>query len=150
MTILERVGTDLKEAMRAKDTMRLNVLRMLKSALTYAATEKSGAAGSLDEMEAAQVVRKQIKQRHDSIASFKEAKRLELAETEQLEVAILELYLPSGLNGEEVTALVRESIAEAGATSRQQMGAVMKIASAKAAGRVDGRTLSAEVQKLLA
>ena len=99
---------------------------MLKSALKYAAIEKSGAEGELDEAEATAVIRKQVKQRQDSIESFEKGGRPELAEKEKAELAILSSYLPAGMSAEEISRLVAETIAEVGATSRAQMGAVMK------------------------
>lgn len=141
---------DLKEAMKAKDSLRVNTLRMLKSAFTYAATAAGGAQSVLDDAACIGVIRKQIKQRRDSIESFKQADRLELAENEQLEIAILEKFLPAPLSAEEISEIVRAAIAETGATSRKDMGAVMKIVNAKAEGRADGKTLSGEVQKQLA
>jgi len=149
MTVIERVDSDLKEAMRAKDTTRLGVLRMLKSAFKYAAIAKSGAEAELNDAEAAQVIRKQAKQRQDSIESFEKGGRAELAEKEREELSILNAYLPEQMNADELEKVVRETIAEVGATSKAQMGAVMKALQAKVAGRVDGKSLSAEVQKQL-
>src|SRR5881394_3742861 len=149
MSIIERVDSDLKEAMRARDTTKLGVLRMLKSALKYAAIAKSGAEAELSDAEAAQVIRKQVKQRQDSIESFEKGGRTELAEKEREELSILNAYLPQAMSAEEVAKVVRETIAEIGATSKAQMGAVMKGLQAKVAGRADGKTLSAEVQKQL-
>ena len=138
MTVQERIDSDLKDAMRAKDAARLGVLRMLKSALKYAAIEKSDAG--LDDAAASQVIRKQVKQRHDSIEGYEKGARPELAAKEKTELEGLAAYLPKGLSVEELSALVKEAVAEAGATSKAQMGAVMKLATAKAAGRVDGGT----------
>jgi len=149
MTLQAQIDSDLKDAMRARDSVRLNTLRMLKSALKNVAIEKGGAEAVLDDVEASAVIRKQIKQRQDSIEGFEKGGRAELAANEKAEISILSAYLPQGLTAEGLTALVRDAIAEAGATSKQQMGAVMKVASAKAAGRADGRALSAEVQKQL-
>jgi uncharacterized protein len=150
MTLLERVDSDLKEAMRARDATRLGVLRMLKSALKYAAIAKSGAEAELSEAEATQVIRKQARQRQDSIESFEKGGRVELAKKEKEELSILNGYLPQAMSGDELARFVRETIAETGATSKAQMGAVMKAVQAKVAGRADSRTLSAEVQKQLA
>lgn len=150
MTLQAQVDNDIKEAMKAKDMARLNPLRMLKSALKNAAIEKGGADGVLDDVEASAIIRKQIKQRQDAVEGFEKGGRPELAATEKAEIELLSVYLPKGLSAEELTALVKEAIAESGATTKQQMGAVMKIASAKAAGRADGKALSAEVQKQLA
>src|SRR5438045_9712779 len=147
MTLAERIDSDLKDAMRAKDTRRLGVLRMLKSALKYAAIEKPD--GVLDDSAATQVIRKQVKQRQDSIESFEKGGRPELAAKEKEEMEILNSYLPKAMSGEELSALVRDAIAEAGGTSKAQMGAVMKALQAKVAGRADGKALSAEVQKQL-
>lgn len=149
MALQSQIDTDIKDAMRAKDAATLGVLRMLKSALMNAAIEKGGAGTLLDDGEAMAVVRKEVKKRQDSVEGFEKGGRQELADKEKAEIEILNTYLPQALGAEEVEALVRDAIAEAGATSRQQMGAVMKIANAKAAGRVDGRALSVEVQKQL-
>jgi uncharacterized protein len=149
MTVIERVDSDLKEAMRAKDTKKLGVLRMLKSALKYAAIAKSGAETELNDADAAQVIRKQAKQRQDSIESFGKGGRADLADKEKEELSILSGYLPQEMSAGEVARIVRETIAEIGATSKAQMGAVMKALQVKVAGRVDGKTLSAEVQKQL-
>jgi len=150
MTLLERVDADLKDAMRAKDTVKLGVLRMLKSALKYGAIEKSGAEAQLTDADAVQVVHKQAKQRQDSIESFEKGGRPELVEKEKVELAILNSYLPQQLSAEQLAQMVRETIAELGATSKAQMGVVMKSLQAKVAGRADGRTLSQEVQRQLA
>ncbi len=149
MTLQERIDSDTKDAMRAKDAAKLNVLRMLKSALKYAAIEKSGADALLDDAEASQVIRKQVKQRHDSIESFEKGGRAELAAKEKEELALLQEYLPKSMSAEELAALVREAIAESGAASRAQMGAAMKAAQARAAGRADGKAISQEVQRQL-
>ena len=149
MTLTQRIDSDLKDAMRAKDANKLGVLRMLKSALKYAAIEKSGAEGELDDAEATQVIRKQVKQRQDSIESFEKGGRAELAEKEKSEVAILNEYLPAAMSAEELSRIVRETIAEVGATSKAQMGAVMKMLQTKVAGRADGKTLSQEVARQL-
>ena len=149
MTLQAQVDNDIKDAMRARDMPRLNTLRMLKAAMKNAAIEKGGADAVLDDVEASAIIRKQIKQRQDSIEGFEKGGRPELAANEKLEIEVLSAYLPQALSAEEVSSIVKEAIAEAGATSKQQMGAVMKIVTAKAAGRTDGRTLSSEVQKQL-
>jgi len=149
MTLQSQVDNDIKDAMRARETVRLNALRMLKTAMKNAAIEKGGAEAVLDDVEAAVVIRKQIKQRQDSVEGFEKGGRPELAAGESAEIAVLSAYLPKDLSPDEVTALAKEAIAEAGATSKQHMGAVMKIAIAKAAGRADGKTLSMAVQKHL-
>jgi uncharacterized protein len=149
MTLQERVDADLKAAMRTRDATKLGVIRMLKSALKYAAIAKSDSEAELSDAEAAQVIRKQLKQRQDSIDSFEKAGRAELAEKERVELSILNGYLPQPMSADEVSKVVRETIAETGSTSRAQMGAVMKALQVKVAGRVDGKTLSAEVARQL-
>ena len=149
MNLSERIDSDLKEAMRARDATKLGVLRMLKSALKYAAIAKSGTEAELNDAEAAQVIRKQVKQRQDSIESFEKGGRAELAEKEREELSILNAYLPQPMSADELAKVVRETISEVGATSKAQMGAVMKALQPKVAGRADGKTLSAEVQKQL-
>ncbi len=149
MTFSQKVDEDLTEAMRAKNASKLGVLRMLKSALKYAAIEKSGAEGELTDAESAQVVRKQVKQRQDSIESFEKGGRAELVAKEREELSILQSYLPQAMSADELAQVVRETIAEIGATSKAQMGVVMKALQARANGRADGKTLSQEVQKQL-
>ena len=149
MTLSEQIDHDLKEAMKARDAAKLGTLRMLKSAFKYAAIEKSGADAVVDDETALSVIRKQIKQREDAAAGFEQGGRADQAEKERAEIAVLSVYLPKALSPEELSAIVRDAIAEVGATDKAQMGAVMKAAQAKAAGRADGRSLSSEVQKQL-
>ena len=149
MTFQDRINQDIKAAMLAREAAKLSVLRMLKTALMNSAIEKHGAGGVLDDADALAIVRKEVKKRQDSVEAFEKGGRPEMAATEKDEIAILNTYLPQPLSAEELAALVQAAIAEAGATSRKDMGAVMKIVNAKADGRVDGRTLSAEVQKQL-
>lgn len=149
MSLQRRIDEDLKDAMRAKNAARLSVLRLLKAALKNAAIEKVGADGELTDPEAVAVIRKQVKQRQDSIESFEKGGRADLAEKEKAEIAVLSNYLPQAMNAEELQRIVAETIAEVGATSRAQMGAVMKALQSKVAGRADGRTLSTEVARQL-
>jgi uncharacterized protein YqeY len=149
MSLFAKIDADLKDAMRAKEADRLSVLRMLKSAVKYAAIEKGGADYAPADAEVVAAIRKEIKKRQDSVESFSQAGRTEMAEKEKSEIRFLEAYLPASLSAEQLEALVKAAIAEAGATSKAQMGAVMKIAQAKAAGQADGKTLSQLVQKLL-
>jgi len=149
VSLSQQIDADLKTAMREKNATKLGVLRMLKAAMTNAAIEKSGAQSQLNNADATQVIRKQVKQRQDSIESFEKGGRAELAAKEKEELSILQSYLPQGMTADEISKAVRETIAEVGATSKAQMGAVMKAVQAKVAGRADGKTLSAEVQKQL-
>lgn len=141
--------SDLKKAMKAKDTVALATLRALKTALTNAAIESGNKDNVVEEADALAIVRKQIKQRQDSIEQFEKANRPELAESEKAEIAVLEAYLPAALSAEEISAIVDTAVAETGATSRADMGKVMGMVQAKAAGRADGKTLSQEVMKRL-
>jgi len=134
--------------MRAKDTTKLGVLRMIKSALKYAAIAKSDTEAELSEAEATQVIRKQAKQRRDSIESFEKGGRAELAKKEKEELSILNAYLPQAMSADELAKVVGDTISEVGAT-KAQMGAVMKALQAKVAGRVDGKTLSQELSRQL-
>ena len=149
MTFQARIDQDIKAAMMARETAKLGVLRMLKTSLMNAAIEKGGAGSTLDDAEALAIVRKEVKKRQDSVEAFEKGGRPEMAASEKAEIEILNAYLPQQLSSAELEALVKAAIAEAGATSKKDMGAVMKLVNAKSAGRADGRTLSAEVQKHL-
>ena len=150
MTISEQVDQDIKNAMKAREADKLSVLRLLKSAIKNAAIEKGGQAGVLDDAEATAVIRKQVKQRQDSVESFEKGGRAELAAKEKTEIELLNTYLPQALSADELARFIDEAIAETGATGKAQMGAVMKALGPKIAGRADGRTLSQEVQRRLA
>lgn len=149
MSLHTEIADQLKDAMRAKDAVAMNTLRALKSALKYAAIEKLGAEGELEPTEAIAVVRKQIKQRRDSVESFSTNNRPELAEKELAEIAVLERFLPAALSAEEIEALTKAAIAETGATGKADMGKVMKLLQERTAGRADGKTLSQTVSRLL-
>jgi uncharacterized protein YqeY len=144
-----RIPEDIKTAMKAKDSLALNALRALKSALTNAAIEKGGLGTSLDESEVLAIVRKQIKQRLDSCEQFEKAGRSELVVTEKAEIAILSRYLPAALSDAELTAIVEQAISETGATGKAEMGKVMKRAQELADGRADGKLLSSMVREKL-
>ena len=149
MSLVAKIDADLKAAMIAKDAEKLSVLRMLKSAVKYAAIEKGGADSVPTDLEVLSVVRKEVKKREDSIASFTQAGRTDMADKEKKEMEFLKTMLPAQMTPEKMEQLVKEAIAEVGATSKAQMGSVMKAAQAKAAGQVDGKTLSQVVQRLL-
>ena len=144
-TINEKVANELKDAMRAKDTVAMTTLRALKSAIKYAAVEKLGADGELSDPDALAVVRKQLKQRRDSVEQFTAGNRADLADKELAEIVILERYLPAAMSEAEVQQLVDTVIAELGATGKQQMGQVMKVLQERSAGRADGKALSQAV-----
>lgn len=148
-TFAENVMDDLKIAMKAKESVALTTLRALKTALTNAAIESGNKDNVIAQADALAIVRKQIKQRNDSIEQFENAGRSELAEKEKAEIVVLEKYLPAAMSPEEVSAIVTAAVSETGASSRAEMGKVMSIVQGKTAGRVDGKTLSQEVMKHL-
>ena len=147
MTLVEKINAELKASMLAKDADRTGALRMLKSAIGYSQIEKK--VEPLPDADALAVVQKEAKKRRDSITEFERGGRAELAAKEAAELKVLEEFLPKQLSPEELEALVKAAIAEAGATSKKDMGAVMKVAQAKAAGRADGKALSGLVNRLL-
>lgn len=147
MTLVEKITAELKASMLARDADRTGALRMLKSAIGYAQIEKK--VEPLPDADALAVVQKEAKKRRDSIGEFERGGRPELAAKEAAELKVLEEFLPKQLSAEELEALVKAAIAEAGATSKKDMGAVMKVAQAKAAGRADGKALSGLVNRLL-
>jgi uncharacterized protein len=150
MSLLARLDSDIKDAMRARAAERLGVLRMLKSSLKAHAIDKGLADDAIDETTALSIVRKELKKRQDSVEAFEKGGRMDLANKEKSEAEILAVYLPQPLSLEEVEDLVKNVIAELGATSKAQMGVVMKAATERAGGRADGRALSSAVGKLLA
>jgi uncharacterized protein len=149
MTIHQQIVEDMKTAMKSKDSVALNVVRNLKSALKYGAIEKLGADGELGEVDAIAVVRKEMKKLQDSVDGFEKGGRTELADQAKAEIAVLTKYLPAAMSDEDVVKLVESVIAELGATSKKEMGAVMKALQEKAAGRADSKLLSTEVGKRL-
>ena len=139
----------MKTAMREKNTVALNTVRMLKSSIKNAAIEKGGADAELTDAEVMAVVRKEVKKRQDSIEQYEAAGRDELADQEKAEIEVLNGYLPEPLSSEEIASIVEAAIAEVCATSRKEMGQVMKIVQEKTAGRADGKTLSQAVMSKL-
>lgn len=139
----------MKTAMREKNTVALNTVRMLKSSIKNAAIDKGGADAELTDAEVMAVVRKEVKKRQDSIEQYQAAGRDELADQEKAEIEVLNGYLPEPLSSEEIASIVEAAIAEVGATSRKEMGQVMKIVQEKTAGRADGKTLSQAVMSKL-
>jgi len=147
MTLQERVGQEIKAAMLAKHADRLGTLRLLKSAIGYAQIERK--TDNLSDAEVVTMVQKEIKKRRDSVEQFEKGNRPELAAKEKQEIVVLEKFLPQPLAAEELESLVRVTIQEVGATSKKDMGTVIKAVQAKAAGRADGKTISTLVGKLL-
>lgn len=144
-----QITEDMKTAMREKNTLALNTIRMLKSSIKNAAIEKGGASAELDEVEIIAVIRREVKKRQDSIEQYTTAGRMELAEQEEAEIAVLNGYLPAPLSAEELDAIITAAIAETGATSRKDMGPVMKLVQERTGGRADGKTLSQAVMSKL-
>jgi uncharacterized protein YqeY len=147
MTLSEKIQKDLTDAMRAKDEIRLSVLRGIKSAIQYKETEKIRA---LEETECIQLLQTLVKQRKESIEQFTKGNRQDLVDKETKELAIIETYLPAGASETEMDAAIAKAIAETSATSMKQMGAVVKAAKAALEGKtVDGKALSDRVRARL-
>lgn len=147
MALIDKIGEDMKTAMRAKDQPRLMPLRMAKAALMNREVEKRRA---LDEAEAQQVVASLIKQRRDSAEQFRKGGREELAAREDAEIVVLEAYLPPPVDPAEIERAVDEAIQESGASSAKDLGRVMKAVMPKLAGRAaDGRTINDLVRRKL-
>lgn len=147
MSLSEKIQKDLVEAMRSKDELRLSVLRGIKSAIKYKETEKLRA---LDDNESIQILQTLVKQRKESIEQFTKGRREDLASKETKELAIIETYLPAAASEAEMDASIAKAMAETGATSPKQMGAVVKAARTALEGKtVDGKALSDRVRAKL-
>ncbi len=148
MPFIDKIQKDLTEAMKAKDELRLSVLRMMKSALKNKEIEK---IRPLDDAESLQILQTLIKQRKESAEMFAKGGRAELAEKETREIAMIEAYLPSAAGPEEMDKAIEAAITETSANSAKQMGAVIKAARAHLADKtVDGKALSDRVRERLA
>ncbi|MFT6167869.1 MAG: hypothetical protein ACJAV5_001010 [Vicingaceae bacterium] len=148
MTLTDKINGDLKEAMKAKDKVKLESLRAIKAALLMAATEK-GAAESSDELEL-KMLQKLVKQRKDAAAIYAEQGRDDLAQPELDQVTIIEAYLPEQMSEDEVKAIVDAVVAESGASSMADMGKVMGMVNQKLAGKADGKAIAGFVKAALA
>ncbi len=147
MTFLENIQKELTTAMKGKDELRLSVLRMMKTALKNKEVEKMH---SLEDGEAIQVLQTLVKQRRESIEQFTKGGRTDLADKESREIAILESYLPAAPTDAELAQAIEAAVAETGADSPKQMGAVIKAAKARLVGKaVDGKLLSDRVRERL-
>jgi uncharacterized protein len=146
--LMDKIAADMKEAMRAKDAARLSTLRLLKSAVEYHKIEKK--QEQLTDADVTAVIKKQIKQRQDSIESFEKGGRPDLIDKEKAELVVLKSYLPEELSPAQVEEVVKATIAEVGATTKTDMGKVMKAVQAKLAGRADNRLVSQIVAANLA
>jgi len=148
MTLKEKILADMTAAMKAKDVSRTSTLRMVKAALQNREIEKSG---SLDDEELQKMLRSLVKQRRDSIEQYQKGNRQDLVDKEQAEITVIEGYLPQAASQPEIDQAVVGAIAETGASSMKDMGAVMKAAMARLADKnADGRTVSETVKQKLA
>lgn len=148
-TIVTQVVEDIKTAMKAKDQVALLALRGLKTALTNAAIEKGSLSTVLEESESIAVVKKQIKQREDAMEQYTKADRPELADKEAAEIKVLSKYLPTQLGEAELTVLIDAVIAELGATSKKDMGNVMKVVQERTGGAANGKDMARLVSQKL-
>ena len=149
MNLFDQVSNDIKSAMLAKDKVRLEALRGIKKEFLEAKTTK-GADGELTDDMAMKILAKMVKQRKESAQIYTEQNRPDLAEPELAEAAAIETYLPKQMTEEELTEALKAIIAQVGATTPQEMGKVMGVATKLLAGRADGRAISAKVKELLA
>ena len=147
MSLTERIQKDLVDSMRAKDELRLSVLRGIKAAIKHKEVEK---IRTLDDAESIQILQTLVKQRKESIEQFTKGNRPELAEKETKELAILESYLPASASAAEMNAAIDKAIAKTSANSIKQMGAVVKAAKSALEGKsVDGKALSDLIRERL-
>lgn len=147
MTIKEQLDAAMKDAMRAKESVKLNAIRMVKSAIKYKEVEL---ITQLDDQGVIGVLSTLVKQRKESAQAFREGGRIELAEKEEQELAVLLEFLPQQLDEAELKKIIAAAVAEAGATSAKDMGKVMKLVTPQTTGRADGRLVSELVKAALA
>lgn len=149
MSLFDQVSEDIKKAMLAKDKVALDALRGIKKEFLEAKTAKGG-DGELHDDKALQILQKMVKQRKESAQMFVDANRPELAEDELAQCKIIEQYLPAMMSEEELTAALKEIIAQVGASSPQDMGKVMGVATKQLAGKAEGKAINLKVRELLA
>ena len=148
MNLFDQISNDIKEAMKARDKVRLEALRNVKKYFLEAKTAP-GAADELTDDAALKIIQKLVKQGKDSATLYTEQGRADLAEAELAQVAAIEVYLPKQMTEEELTAALQGIIAETGAAGPKDMGRVMSVATKQLAGRAEGRAISAKVKELL-
>jgi uncharacterized protein YqeY len=148
MTLRERLDADMKDAMRAKDQLRLDVVRAVKSAVKYREVEGEKAI-VLEDAGILQVLASEIKKRRDAVEQYRAGGREDLAKKEEAEIAILQAYLPAQLSPEELSRKVDEAVARAGAKGPKDMGAVMKLLLPEVQGKADGKVVSELVKRKL-
>ena len=149
MSLLEKINTDLKVAMKAKHAEKLSALRAIKSELLLEKTS-SDASGAISEEKGIKIIQKLIKQRKDSAEIYKTENRTDLYEKEISEIEFLEVYLPEQMSDDELTAIIQSAINETGASSMKDMGKVMGIVNKKVAGKAEGKIIAQKVKSLLA
>ena len=147
MNLEEKVMAVLKEAMKAKDTVALDSIRAIKSAILLAKTDGTGKP--IDEAREIQILQKLVKSRRESLEIYEKQGRTDLAATEKSQIAVIEKFLPAQMSPEEVEEVLKGILTEVGATSPKDMGKVMGAANQKLAGKADGRMISEIVKKLL-
>lgn len=147
--LFDQISEDIKKAMLAKDKVALDALRGIKKEFLEAKTAKGG-DGELHDDKALQILQKMVKQRKESAQMFLDANRPELANDELAQCKVIERYLPAMMTEEELTAALTEIIAQVGATSPQDMGKVMGVATKQLAGRAEGKAINLKVRELLA
>ncbi|HEC97126.1 MAG TPA: GatB/YqeY domain-containing protein [Nitrospirae bacterium] len=145
MSILERIDSDLKVAMKSSEKIRVSTLRMVKASLKNLEIEK----GELSDDDVIGVLSTQAKQRRESISEFEKGGRQDLADQEREELAVILSYLPEQLSEEELTGIIQETIRETGASSLKDMGRLMKSLMPRVKGRADGKLVSRKVKELL-
>jgi uncharacterized protein YqeY len=148
MSLSTQIMEDIKIAMRAKDTVALEALRAIKSEILLAQTA-TGSKEEISEADEIKLLQKLVKTRKDSAKIFTEQNRMDLAEPELAQIAVIEKFLPAQLSEVEVEAVIAKIIAETGATGIASMGKVMGIASSQLGGTAEGKTISSIVKKLL-
>lgn len=148
--IKEQIKNNLKEAMKSKNEMEVSVLRMLISSFSNEEIIKGKKDVGLSDEELIEILAREVKKRRDSIVQYESASRTELADKEKQEIDIIMKYMPAQMSAQEIETIAREAIAESGAQSEKDFGAVMKILSPKTKGRADGREVSEVIKKLLA
>lgn len=149
MSLEAKIMDQMKEAMKAKDSVALEALRAIKSAIILAKTE-SGATDTLTEEQEIKMLQRLVKMRKDSAEIFTKQNRPDLAEPELAQIAVIEKFLPAQLSEEEVEAIISKIIAETGASGIASMGKVMGLATAQIGGQAEGKVISGIVKKLLA
>lgn len=143
----QQITADYIAAMKSKEKQKSSTLSFLRAQIKNVMIDKR--VQELDDTEVVQIIKKQVKQRQDSITQFKNGGREDLADTEQAELEILKMYLPEEMSAQDLEPIVREAVGEAGATGMKDMGAVMKAVMSKVAGKADNKLVSDLVKKVL-